>query len=195
MKLNYNDANAPENYKCGKCGAHGVQLMRKYQTTADQADLTCRDCIAKERGARVQVLLDDQLSDWWVAAVPTPEVDTFWGFTSVPMEAVWWFRFLPAYKNQPADERKRLLERRVAQEISSAEWMIARAVERSNGQEEAKWREILERYQAIAPRIRALDGGPVALDVGARITSEDDCPAVITQDEVTGAGVVGVTFE
>ncbi len=36
---------------------------------------------------------------------------------------------------------------------------------------------------------------PVILDVGARITSEDDCPAVITQDEVTGAGVVGITFE
>jgi hypothetical protein len=38
--------------------------------------------------------MTDQIG-WMVPAVPTPDGDTFWGYTSVPLEGVLWWKALP----------------------------------------------------------------------------------------------------
>lgn len=88
----YSESKAPEGYKCGKCGAFGAQLYRKYQTFLDQQELFCREC----------AMVDQNKTDahkhsigWLVAAVPTEDGEPFWGFTSVPDEGVKWWDSLP----------------------------------------------------------------------------------------------------
>jgi len=92
----YLENKTPEGYKCGKCGAFGVQLFRKYQTFLDQQELFCRECAMVDQDKNI-----DQSSSfkhaigWLVAAVPTEYGETFWGFTSVPDDGVAWWDNLP----------------------------------------------------------------------------------------------------
>lgn len=80
-------------YTCGDCGAAGVRLWRDYQTVLDAQTLRCRTCAEKHEG---RTLTDecDQIG-WSVPAVPTPDGDTFWGYTSVPLTGVRWWKSLP----------------------------------------------------------------------------------------------------
>jgi hypothetical protein len=92
--LDYSKVEVPDNYRCG-CGAHGVRLYREYQTFLDQQVLRCTKCaLADQKQAK-----PDQPSahsiGWLVAAVPTEENDTFWGYTSVPEPGVTWWNRLP----------------------------------------------------------------------------------------------------
>lgn len=101
----YKTGRAPEGYRCKDCGAHGCKLWREYQTMACNITLRCSECACKdqekdyvpdERGRHEEphVGRSDQIG-WLVPAVPTPENDTYWGYTSVPMEGVAWWCALP----------------------------------------------------------------------------------------------------
>jgi len=86
-------------YKCGICGAIGVKLWRKYQTTLDNQTLACLSCSENEQGKKMKPG-SDQIG-WRIPAVPTDDGDSFWGYTSVPQEGVDWWKALP---DAPVDE-------------------------------------------------------------------------------------------
>lgn len=92
-------------YKCHKCGVSGVKLWRQYNTFLEHQRVMCVDCTLIDQGlVGTHVSEDgynqseygktDQLS-WMVPAVPTIEMDTYWGYTSVPEDRVKWWRELP----------------------------------------------------------------------------------------------------
>lgn len=95
-------------YKCATCGAKNCKLWRQYQTFADHIRLMCGPCALADQkksgpidnaGMIYSKSLDqhcDQIG-WLVPAVPTPDNETFWGYTSVPPEGVAWWRTLPSY--------------------------------------------------------------------------------------------------
>ena len=94
----------PEGYVCKDCGAKGVRLYREYQTFLNHQHLRCRECAAKDQKPELDELVASGLRDlnerehsigWLVAAVPTEEGDTYWGFTSVPQAGVEWWESLP----------------------------------------------------------------------------------------------------
>lgn len=92
-------------YSCATCGRKGCKLWREYATFADHTTLECCDCAGASQKIDVSGIDDDgrRLSDgartdqigWRVPAVPTEDGDGFWGYTSVPDEAIRWWRALP----------------------------------------------------------------------------------------------------
>ena len=103
---------APKNYECKKCGARGVKLWRQWSTMPVHITLLCRTCAEHiQRDAIADRLRryggdfgpSDQIGDM-CPAVPTkmpvgrgwrlPNGYSFWGYTSVPPEAVAWWRSL-----------------------------------------------------------------------------------------------------
>jgi hypothetical protein len=86
----------PPEYHCEKCGAFKVRLYRDYQTFAEHTRLLCTACAerAGDEPRKVDPEHPDQIG-WMVAAVPTENGTTFWGFTSVPDAGVKWWRGLP----------------------------------------------------------------------------------------------------
>lgn len=92
-------------YKCTKCGAEGVKLWREYNTCASITDLYCAACACKNQKKKNNVdakgyrtASDGDKTDqigWLVPACPTSDSETFWGYTSVPMDIVNWWRGLP----------------------------------------------------------------------------------------------------
>lgn len=104
----------PENYYCHQCGAKNVKLWREYQTPANETELVCYLCAGKSQDKDVSGITDDGMipcvidknsdgsdyiiwSDaigWRVPAIPTND-GTFWGYSSVPNEALTWWRKLP----------------------------------------------------------------------------------------------------
>lgn len=100
----YASSATPRGYDCGSCKATGVRLYREYQTFLSHQALLCRACVIKETGGlhydgdpRYSSKSEHQIgqSRTLVAAVPTEEGDTFWGFTSVPRPGVQWWDRLP----------------------------------------------------------------------------------------------------
>lgn len=86
---------APEGYVCGGCGASGCRLWRRYQTFLDHQALTCFSCTEKIGIAGHPYTSDSHAIGWRVAAVPTEDGETFWGYTSVPEAGVAWWNALP----------------------------------------------------------------------------------------------------
>ena len=86
----------PTEYRCGGCDAFGVRLYRDYQTFMAHQRLLCTACAetAGSEPREVDPVHPDQIG-WMVAAVPTEDGSTFWGFTSVPDAGVKWWRNLP----------------------------------------------------------------------------------------------------
>jgi len=80
-------------YKCGVCGVGGVKLWRDYNMVLDGLTLQCRACC--EKSSERQKRPDGDQIGWNVPAIPTPDGSTFWGYTSVPMAAVDWWKALP----------------------------------------------------------------------------------------------------
>lgn len=114
MKLgpvDYTSSVAPTDYRCTTCHRHGCKLWRQYQTFANHIRLLCCDCAAhEEKETSFQRVADTIGEDgcwnhdscgrtdsigFCVPAVPTPEGDTYWGYTSVPPDGVTWWRRLP----------------------------------------------------------------------------------------------------
>jgi hypothetical protein len=110
---------------CTGCKASGLKLWRDYNTCASACELKCAACatpaqIAYEAKTYTEKNRDylgaldadgmfmfrgsDQLGGL-VPAVPTPEGDTFWGYTSVPNEDVLWWYALPTYQGHAPELR------------------------------------------------------------------------------------------
>jgi hypothetical protein len=109
--FSYKKHEVPSSYKCGSCGAHGCKLWRDYQSFLNDQVLRCVTCAGTNQDKDVSDVDElgrlgcstispqsrtDQIG-WLVPAVPTEENDTFWGYTSVPMWGVVWWRLLPTY--------------------------------------------------------------------------------------------------
>lgn len=92
----YSDQVPPE-YVCGACSADGVRLYRDYQTVLDHQRLVCTSCAERAEGRTVDPSHPHSIG-WKVAAVPTEDGTTFWGYTSVPMAGVRWWDALPLTK-------------------------------------------------------------------------------------------------
>lgn len=94
----------PAGYVCSTCGATGCRLWRLYQTFLEHQELTCFACTEKiEPPAGHAYTSDSHAIGWRVAAVPTEDGETFWGYTSVPDAGVAWWHALPVVaevKNQ-----------------------------------------------------------------------------------------------
>jgi hypothetical protein len=97
-------------YECS-CGATNCKLWRLYQTFMDSQELFCANCALANQdkvgpvnaGGYLQGRygMTDQIG-WLVPAVPDnlqnlDNIQTFWGYTSVPQDGVDWWRGLPSY--------------------------------------------------------------------------------------------------
>lgn len=110
--VDYRSNIPPKEYCCDKCKKHGCKLWREYNTFLNQQTLVCCDCAAKEQKKDIASIdaegrwqddlgmRTDQIG-WRIPAVPTAEGDTFWGYTSVPMDGVAWWRRLPTRVPEP----------------------------------------------------------------------------------------------
>lgn len=120
--VDYSSATPPAEYHCGKCGTltSGVKLWRDYQTFLNHQSLLCADCACAEQnngertftvaaGEKGRAIVSttytpdrygmngpsgDQIG-WRVPAVPTRDGSTYWGYTSVPLDGVTWWKRLP----------------------------------------------------------------------------------------------------
>ena len=80
-------------YTCGGCGATGVRLWRRWNTFVSHQSLTCMTCSELDQSATMMEG-HDQIGSR-IPAVPTEENDTFWGYSSVPDDAVQWWLGMP----------------------------------------------------------------------------------------------------
>jgi hypothetical protein len=107
-KLSGEERFIPESYRCSECGAYGIKLWREYSTFVPE--LKCASCAAKDQEIDISQMdcegifprtdalgctrLTDQIG-WYVPAVPDKEGEGYWGYTSVPQEALEWWNKLP----------------------------------------------------------------------------------------------------
>jgi hypothetical protein len=117
--------NYRQDYVCTGCKARGLKLWRDYNTFANHCELKCATCAtpaqvayetknytdqnrehlgALDTDGRFMFRGGDQLGGL-VPAVPTPEGDTFWGYSSVPNEDVLWWYALPTYQGHALELR------------------------------------------------------------------------------------------
>jgi len=96
----YSTGVVPDGYECQDCGAFSVRLYREYNTFMEGQHLRCRACAMKNQ-SKSNREFDDTFNSkehsigWLVAAVPTEDGESFWGFTSVPDDGVEWWDNLP----------------------------------------------------------------------------------------------------
>jgi hypothetical protein len=96
--VDYASAVTPPDYFCNECGAVGVRLYRPYNTMLDDVTLRCTSCARSNQSETDYDPKRPHSIGWLVAAVPTAENDTFWGYTSVPEPGVEWWDRLPIQK-------------------------------------------------------------------------------------------------
>lgn len=145
----YESQALPPTYCCSRCRVPGLKLWRQYNTFLSHLQLVCAGCIDPAvKVGRDGMHTDrygqrsDQMTDRigttgsLVPAVPTEQADTFWGYSSVPIAGVAWWRALPTYKGQELEpfrispeeaERDRLYEERKRASVKQsirlrAEW-------------------------------------------------------------------------
>jgi len=96
-------------YKCSHCGASGVKLWRDYSTL--RFALLCAPDAAHIAAAVISSMTDDgkipspligdtEMTDqigWYVPAVPLEDQPGYWGYTSVPIAGVEWWKSLPNF--------------------------------------------------------------------------------------------------
>lgn len=93
-----------KDYRCEGCGATGCKLWREYQTFDPR--LLCAQCAGTDQGKDVSDIdadgtragrytehRTDQIG-WYVPAVPCD--DGYWGYTSVPDDAIARWKALPS---------------------------------------------------------------------------------------------------
>jgi hypothetical protein len=96
-RFSYASNTTPPDYVCTRCKASGCKLWRLYQTFLDHQKLFCLPCAEADQQVRLcfrrsDPYASDQIGAL-VPAVPTVELDTYWGYTSVPEPGVeWWYR-------------------------------------------------------------------------------------------------------
>lgn len=79
-------------YRCADCDVEGVKLWREFNMFLDHQVLRCRSCAMLDQPGNEDA--GDQIG-WLIPAVPTVEMDTYWGFSSVPQDRVDWWKSLP----------------------------------------------------------------------------------------------------
>jgi hypothetical protein len=91
----YASSTTPKGYVCS-CGKTDRKLYREYQTFLNHQKLHCVDCALKNQNKELvgEGRAPDQIG-WLVAAVPTEDGSTFWGFSSVPQAGCDWWHALP----------------------------------------------------------------------------------------------------
>lgn len=109
---------AAHGYQCTKCGAAGVKLWilttwRAYNRCLDNQTLYCLRCAEdwyaeNNGGARIDLSWEGLSSfggldtiERLVAAVPTEDGDTFWGYTAIPPDRFAWWNQLPIAARGP----------------------------------------------------------------------------------------------
>ena len=92
-EFKYLDGRTPDGYECDDCGATGVRLYRDYNTFLENQHLRCRACAIKDQEETPKS--PEHCIGWLIAAVPTEDGRTFWGYTSVPSDGVDWWNNLP----------------------------------------------------------------------------------------------------
>ena len=97
-------------YKCARCGAHGVKLWRQsYVMFASDVRLRCVNCACGDSRTVAPARVNDDgqyltsghdMSDQIGSLIPAvPHSDgSFWGYTSVPPDRVEWWRTLPTHE-------------------------------------------------------------------------------------------------
>jgi hypothetical protein len=111
-------------YKCGGCGATGVRLWRRWNTFVSHQSLTCKLCSELDQSAAM-MRGHDQIGSR-IPAVPTEENDTFWGYSSVPDDAVQWWLGMPEDRST-----ERILYDFIIENSSFSRMEICRMVGRS----------------------------------------------------------------
>lgn len=97
--MKYTDQGTPWYYRCFKCGARRCKLWRQYQALAENIDLLCITCAERDQKEKHNSEKLDTIG-WLVAAVPTEDSDTFWGFTSIPQDGCDWWDNLPTHSGK-----------------------------------------------------------------------------------------------
>ena len=107
--IDYSLRKVPSWYKCKVCEKTGAKLWRTLSTFLVDTTLLCVDCAIDRSGLhngedystmteegehRGVTGFTDQLP-FGVAAIPTEQGDTFWGYTSTPGDGVDWWKRLP----------------------------------------------------------------------------------------------------
>lgn len=113
--VDYSTSSVPDDYKCHSCSIVGCKLWR--ESGFLPVKLECVDCAIKsqkdpksctsfsEKNYPIEVqehgsyideygMSCDQIG-WLLPAVPTPDNESFWGYTSVPEDGVIWWKKLP----------------------------------------------------------------------------------------------------
>lgn len=105
MPCIYSNPVPPVTYMCGVCGASNVKLWREYMAWLGGVVLHCARCAALNNNVDIATIdargffisdlgRTDQIGNY-VPAVPTEAGTSYWGYTSVPPEAVEWWQHLP----------------------------------------------------------------------------------------------------
>jgi len=108
-------------YVCSMCGARGVKLWRQTNTCAIAIDLLCAPCACIDQKTNLFPNVEGMIEkeDGWVSdqfpflvpAVPTPDNETYWGYTSVPEDGVLWWKSLPKWPPpKPTDKAHTTLQ-------------------------------------------------------------------------------------
>ena len=110
--MKYLNAEVPDFYKCSVCSSTGIKLWRDYNTVLSAQTLMCAPVAMKNQGIDISTMTSDgrfksddihHYTDsigWKVPAVPTEDESTYWGYFSVPMAGVLWWKNLPNKQNQ-----------------------------------------------------------------------------------------------
>ncbi len=117
--------NYRQTYVCSSCKCSGLKLWRDYNTFLSHCELKCATCATPAQIAYETKNYTDENRDYLgaldpdglfmfrngdqlgglVPAIPTPDGETFWGYTSVPNEDILWWYALPTYQNRALELR------------------------------------------------------------------------------------------
>jgi hypothetical protein len=105
MICDYSKVETPLDYVCSVCGAKNVKLWRGYMACTDHIKLHCARCAALVGNEDISDIDDngmhtgknsrtDQIGNY-IPAVPPETIFSFWGYTTVPIAGILWWRNLP----------------------------------------------------------------------------------------------------
>ncbi len=95
QKVDYASTQVPTDYRCADCGATGCRMYREYNTFLEHQRLRCTACALKDQKKNAPDNARAHTIEWLVAAVPTEDNESYWGYTSVPQAGVEWWDRLP----------------------------------------------------------------------------------------------------
>jgi|WetSurMetagenome_2_1015567.scaffolds.fasta_scaffold1156715_1 hypothetical protein len=107
MSINYEKGEIPKTYKCAICEATNVKLWRLYMSY--DSTLRCARCAAMKTGTDISTINEDgirissiglECTDQIGSYIPAvPSKNGYWGYSSVPQEAITWWKRLKTLSN------------------------------------------------------------------------------------------------